>query len=172
MTQNLYISSQKILFFFPFSLILPHYFTQRNTMTEYRDSARQLNVHGQKLLGVIILKRKKKKKKREREKNPYNPTDTRAGKCSYCKEICIIIIQTTLKVIPPIYFHGNCNRYKKHDNTIFQHSHHHQQCIFASDEQEPAYCTEKSAQVEVTHLLLLKHTTHHLTVLTSTAWSS
>lgn len=37
-------------------------------MTEYIDSARQLNVHGQKLLGVIILKRKKKKK-REREEN-------------------------------------------------------------------------------------------------------
>ena len=43
------------------------------------------------------------------------------------------------KVMPPIYFHGNYNRYKEHNNsdrsncqlwsTVFQHSHHHWLCF-------------------------------------------
>jgi len=49
----------------------------------------------------------------------------------------------------------------------FQHRHHHCICIFAIDDQEPACYTQKSAPLPP----LLKHTTYHLTVLTSTAWS-
>lgn len=54
-----------------------------------------------------------------------------------------------LKVMSPIYFHGNYSRYKEHGSTIcqskfsvknttFQHCHHHQLYILACDEHEPA----------------------------------
>ena len=56
-----------------------------------------------------------------------------------------------------IYFHENYNRYKEHDNNVwqntfsatkhyFQHSHHHYLCIFNSNELEPACCACKSLQ--------------------------
>ena len=64
--------------------------------------------------------------------------------------------------MPPIYFHGNCNRYKENNNTdrpnseiqksIFQNSHHHLAMDFSSNEQEPACRTcKKSAPAEVIH---------------------
>jgi len=63
-------------------------------------------------------------------------------------------------------------------NTTFQHSHHHQLCIFTSDELEPAYpaCKDLHGHPErgLSFALLLpqlKYITYHLPVLTSTVWS-
>jgi len=50
-------------------------------------------------------------------------------------------------------------------NTLFQHSHHHQLCIFTSCEQEPACCTLKvytSGADSLSLSSLLKRTTHHV----------
>ena len=59
--------------------------------------------------------------------------------------------------MPPIYFHGNYNKYKEQNNglvgsansllqkAIFQHGHHYYLCIFARDEQEPACHTSKTS---------------------------
>ena len=57
-------------------------------------------------------------------------------------------------------------------NTVFQRSHHHLLCIFASNEQELhaaliKICT--SATDPLWLLPMLKHTIHNLTVLTATA---
>ena len=75
----------------------------------------------------------------------------------------------------PIYFHGNCNTYKQHNNAIsqskfsakktiiFQHSHHNQLCIFASDEYESACNTCKNLHVllECFHIVVTADGTHH-----------
>jgi len=87
--------------------------------------------------------------------------------------------------MPPIYFHRNSNRHKgsitlfdrdscQLQNNIFQQSHHIYLCIFASSEQESAYCFHKISTRggdPRALSLLLKCTTHHLSVLTSAVWS-
>jgi len=58
--------------------------------------------------------------------------------------------------------------------TIFQHSQHHQLCIFNSYEQEPSCHTHEDLYYEGDPLSLsprLKCTTYRLTVPTSTVWS-
>jgi len=78
--------------------------------------------------------------------------------------------------VPPIYLHGNYSRYEEHNNTgransqlqnaVFQHSPHHQLCIFSRYEREPACCTHTSCSSggdPVLLSLLLKCSTHCLT---------
>jgi len=91
------------------------------------------------------------------------------------------------KVMPSIYFHGNYNSFKEHNNTMdransqlqyafFQHSHQHKLCIFATDKQQSGchICNCISVAKNLFYMSLsplLKCTTHLLTVLTSTGWS-
>ena len=85
--------------------------------------------------------------------------------------------------MPPVYFHGKYNRYKKHNdnifransqlqNTIFQLSHHHQS-VWLDELMKTLFilqcdsCAWPPGTWLVFHVAvtLLKHATHHLSVL-------
>ena len=85
--------------------------------------------------------------------------------------------------MPPICFHGNYNRYKENNNTVWQSKfsitkHYfstlssplatlfHQRCLYVA-----LVKIYTSGDEPLLLSPLLKHTTHHLTVFTSTAWS-
>jgi len=88
--------------------------------------------------------------------------------------------------MPPIYFHWNYNRYKEHNNTIWQGKFSATEDYFStqspplamhfsSADQEPAFHAFKNFHGLLEHSLsftplspLLKCTTQHLNVLTST----
>jgi len=100
-----------------------------------------------------------------------------------------ISTQVALKVMPPIYYLGNENRYKEHNNTkrqckfsaknhYFQHSHpiswFTQMCWLrcSSFHDVTALYGHLYCGLSITWLLaLLKCTTHCFTVFTSTVWS-
>ena len=96
-------------------------------------------------------------------------------------------MQVTLKIVPPIYFKENNNKYRKHNNTdrtnsqpkpLFFNTVTTISCTILSLMNQSPRHTHKNLPGNPKHGLsfvllspLLKHSTYSLTVLTSTVWS-
>ena len=52
-----------------------------------------------------------------RQHRPTVVTINSARVC-VCALACVLYTRAASKVMPPIYFHGNYNRYKEHNNTV------------------------------------------------------